>query len=369
MAERITIHKGNKPIYDIVIQDRFAPLLEEMERLGYRGRRICVVTDSNTGRFYADEMAELLRPLASVVTVFTFPSGEENKNLDVVRRLYTFLIQHSFDRRDVLAALGGGVVGDLTGFAAATYLRGIDFIQVPTTLLSQADSSVGGKTGVDFDGYKNMVGAFCMPKLVYMNMHTLDTLERRIYLSGMGEVIKHGLIRNREFYEWLRENGDAVKARSVDALIHMAMENCRVKGNVVEQDPTEKGVRALLNFGHTLGHAIEKQTRFSMYHGECVSVGMVAAAYISYKKGGISGEELADMERVLTMYELPVRVSGLDAKAVLEATRSDKKMAAGRIRFVLLSSMGEAYISAEVSDEDMLMGLHYVGCVGGTDEK
>ena len=369
MAERITIHKEKKPIYDIVIQNQFAPLLQEMERLGYQGRRVCIVTDSNTGDHYAEVVKELLRPLSGVTVVFTFPAGEEHKNLDVVRQLHAFLIEYKFERQDVLVALGGGVVGDLTGFAAATYLRGIDFIQVPTTLLSQADSSIGGKTGVDFDGYKNMVGAFCMPKLVYMNMHTLDTLDRRIYLSGMGEVIKHGLIRNKDFYGWLKENGEAVKGRSVDALIHMAMENCHCKGDIVEEDPTERGVRALLNFGHTLGHAIEKQIHFSMYHGECVSVGMVAAAYISWKKGTLSKEELDDMEQVLSMYELPVRVSGLDADAVLNATKSDKKMRGGKIRFILLSSIGEAYISSEVSDEEMLQGLEYIGCVREKNEE
>lgn len=372
MAERITIQKDKKPIYDIVIQDQFAPLAEEMDCLGYKGRKICIVTDSNTV-YYANEIEMLLTPLASMVAVFTFPAGEENKNLDVVRQLYTFLIERKFERKDVLFALGGGVVGDLTGFAAATYLRGIDFVQVPTTLLSQADSSIGGKTGVDFDGYKNMVGAFCMPKLVYMNVQTLRTLDRRIYLSGMGEVIKHGLIQNKGFYDWLKKNGEAVKSRSTDALIHMALENCHCKGSIVEEDPTEQGVRAILNFGHTLGHAIEKQVNFSMYHGECVAVGMVAAAYISYEKGFLKKEELKDIEDTLCMYELPIRVEHIDKYAVLKATKSDKKMENSKIRFILLSSLGTAFINTtmltskqnpvEVSDEDMIRALEYIGCI------
>ncbi len=419
MAERITIQKDKKPIYDIVIQDQFAPLAEEMDCLGYKGRKICIVTDSNTV-YYANEIEMLLTPLASMVAVFTFPAGEENKNLDVVRQLYTFLIERKFERKDVLVALGGGVVGDLTGFAAATYLRGIDFVQVPTTLLSQADrrkferkdvlvalgggvvgdltgfaaatylrgidfvqvpttllsqadSSIGGKTGVDFDGYKNMVGAFCMPKLVYMNVQTLRTLDRRIYLSGMGEVIKHGLIQNKGFYDWLKKNGEAVKSRSTDALIHMALENCHCKGSIVEEDPTEQGVRAILNFGHTLGHAIEKQVNFSMYHGECVAVGMVAAAYISYEKGFLKKEELKDIEDTLCMYELPIRVEHIDKYAVLKATKSDKKMENSKIRFILLSSLGTAFINTtmltskqnpvEVSDEDMIRALEYIGCI------
>ncbi len=369
MTERMVIHRDGEPIYDIVIQDTFDSLRGEVERLGYQGRRICIVTDTNVGKRFAAQVETLLRPVAREVYVFTFPAGEENKNLDVVRNLYTFLIEKKMERRDVLVALGGGVVGDLTGFAAATYLRGIDFIQIPTTLLSQADSSIGGKTGVDFDGYKNMVGAFSMPRLVYMNMHTLDTLDRRTYLSGMGEVIKHGLIRNRGFYQWLKENSSQVKERSVQALIHMALENCRCKGAVVEEDPTEKGVRALLNFGHTLGHALEKQLGFSLYHGECVSVGMVAAAYISHRKGVLSAKELEDVEKTLAMYDLPVRVSGVDAEDVLLASKSDKKMTAGKIRFILLRRIGEAFIDTEVTDEDMHRALLYVGCTGGFHEK
>lgn len=373
MAERITIHKEKKNIYDIVIQDQFDSLVSEMHSLGYQGKRICIVTDSNAGQYYANAIEGLLRSISDKVVIFTFPAGEENKSLDVVRQLYRFLIEHKFERRDVLVALGGGVVGDLTGFAAATYLRGIDFIQIPTTLLSQADSSIGGKTGVDFDGYKNMIGAFCMPKLVYMNMHTLDTLDRRIYLSGMGEVIKHGLIRNRNFYEWLKDNKDGVKNRSVDALIHMAVENCRCKGSIVEEDPTEKGIRALLNFGHTIGHAIEKQVHFSLYHGECVAVGMVAAAYISFQKGYLKKEDLEDVEQTLTMYELPIRVKGVNKYDALKATKNDKKMNGGKIRFILLSSIGEAFINEmgavvngklalEVTDEDLIHGLEYIGC-------
>lgn len=186
-----------------------------------------------------------------------FEAGESQKNLDTVKMIYEKLILAKFDRKDLLVALGGGVTGDITGFTAATYLRGIDFVQIPTSLLAQVDSSIGGKTGVDFDSYKNMVGAFHMPKLVYINVSTLTTLSDEQFISGMGEIIKHGLIKDSAYFDWLIENHDRILARDKDVLMEMIRVSCNIKRVVVENDPTEKGDRALLNFGHTLGHAIE----------------------------------------------------------------------------------------------------------------
>ena len=196
---------------------------------------------------YLEEVRAVLAGCCKAVSVFTFPAGEENKHLDTVRNLYEHLILEHFDRKDMLAALGGGVVGDLCGFAAATYLRGVDFIQIPTTLLSQVDSSIGGKTGVDFDAYKNMVGAFHMPRLVYANLRTLLTLPEEQFSSGMGEVVKHGLIKNREYYQWLKDNHEGIAARNLDLCQAMVYESCMIKKRVVEEDPTEQGERALLN--------------------------------------------------------------------------------------------------------------------------
>lgn len=210
---------------------------------------------------------------------FIFPAGEESKTLATVENLYEFLIQNKFERRDMLAALGGGVVGDLTGFTAATYLRGIDFIQIPTSLLAQVDSSIGGKTGVDFRAYKNMVGAFHQPKLVYSCAETLKTLTEQQYISGLGEIIKHGLIKDIAYYHWLKEHKEAILSRDTQTMIEMIEVSCRIKKEVVENDPEEAGERALLNFGHTLGHAVEKLMNFTMLHGECVAVGMHGAAW------------------------------------------------------------------------------------------
>lgn len=281
MSEIITVHLDQKPIYDIVIEKDFSQLGTAFSRLNVTGRKICIVTDSNVGPLYAKAVQEVLETTGNQIFVYTFAAGEESKNLNTVQDLYEFLIENHFDRKDMLAALGGGVVGDLTGFTAATYLRGISFIQIPTSLLAQVDSSIGGKTGVDFRAYKNMVGAFHQPKLVYMNMATLLSLDTRLFNSGFGEIIKHGLIKDEAYYRWLQNNAAKIQSKDYDALEQMIAGSCNIKREVVELDPTEQGDRALLNFGHTLGHAIEKLMNFQLYHGECVVLGMIAALNIS----------------------------------------------------------------------------------------
>ena len=360
MSEIITVHLDQKPIYDIVIEKDFSQLGTAFSRLNVTGRKICIVTDSNVGPLYAKAVQEVLETTGNQIFVYTFAAGEESKNLNTVQDLYEFLIENHFDRKDMLAALGGGVVGDITGFAAATYLRGISFIQIPTTLLSQSDSSVGGKTGVDFDGYKNMVGAFCMPKLVYMNVSTLSTMDERDYLSGMGEVVKHGLIRDKKFFDWLKINHEKICSQDNETLIEMDYHNCSIKREVVEKDPTEQGIRSLLNFGHTLGHAIEKQKAGELYHGECVSIGAAAAAYISMKRGYLTKDDLQTVLDAFTSFKLPITVTGVDKEAALAATKSDKKMQGNQIRFILLKSLGEAVADKTVTMDEMREALDFV---------
>ncbi len=270
--------EGNAP-YKICLEDSFRKLSNYLREIGCEGHRLCVVTDSNVAPLYLKEVLLKAEECCSSVIAFEFPAGESNKTLDHVRELYEVLIQAGFDRHDYLLALGGGVVGDLTGFTAATYLRGIRFIQVPTTLLSQIDSSIGGKTGVDFDSYKNMVGAFHQPSLVYINIKTLHTLPEDQFASGMGELLKHGLILDADYYEWTIDHMEDIEERKYSVLLIMVARSCERKQSVVEKDPNEtSGERALLNFGHTIGHAIEKLKDFELLHGECVAIGTVAAA-------------------------------------------------------------------------------------------
>ena len=277
-----------------------------------------------------------------------------------MKNAYRFLIEEGFDRKDLLISLGGGVVGDTTGYVAATYLRGVSFIQIPTTLLAQADSSIGGKTGVDFEGYKNMVGAFKMPSLVYMNFQTLTTLDDRQFFSGFAEIMKHGLIKDASFYEWLIENMYDICERDLTTLSQMLQKSCDIKRMVVEKDPTEQGERALLNFGHTIGHAIEKAKNFELYHGECVALGSVAAAYISWKRELLSMEEYYEVRDMFVPFYLPISVDKIDPKEILRLTKSDKKMESGKIKFVLLKKIGKAIIDNTVTDEEILAAVNEI---------
>lgn len=360
MKDRLTVCRDGSPIYDICMETSFERLKEELAIFHPGNRRICIVTDSNVAALYLDEVKAVLSQCCRKVSVFIFPAGEEQKNLDTVRMLYEHLILEHFDRKDMLAALGGGVTGDLCGFAAATYLRGIDFIQIPTTLLSQVDSSIGGKTGVDFDAYKNMVGAFHMPRLVYTNLAALLTLPGEQFSSGMGEVVKHGLIRDKEYYEWLKEKHDAIMARDLDVCRQMVFKSNQIKKAVVEKDPTEQGERAYLNFGHTLGHAVEKLKDFTMLHGHCVGLGCVAAARIGCLKGTLTEREADDIRNTMASFEIPASVGGLAWEAVYDATKSDKKMEAGTVKFVLLNGIGDAYVDRSLSEDEIRAGFEAV---------
>lgn len=363
MSERLNILYDKKPCYDIVFSTDFGELLTELNELSIESRKVCIVTDSHVASLYGDEVMDILNGHCRKNVLFSFPAGEENKTLDTVKNIYTFLINEKFDRKDLLIALGGGVVGDITGFAAATYLRGIDFVQIPTTLLAQADSSIGGKTGVDFDGYKNMVGAFYMPKLVYMNVGVLKTLDDRQFFSGFAEVMKHGLIKDAMFYEWLLDNMYEICDRDLDTLLEMVQRSSKIKKLVVEKDPTEKGDRALLNFGHTIGHAIEKYKNFSLTHGECVALGAVAAAFISWKHEWLSMEEYYEIRDMFVPFNLPISIEDIEPQEILKLTKSDKKMEDGNIKFVLLKKVGKALIDRTVTDDDILNALaeiHYV---------
>lgn len=245
----------------------------------------------------------------------------------------------------------------MTGFTAATYLRGIDFIQIPTTLLAQVDSSIGGKTGIDFGQYKNMVGAFHQPLFVYANVQALKTLPETEFISGMGEVVKHGLIRSKDYSQWLLAHKKEIMVRQPDVCQEMIYKSCVIKKTVVENDPLEHGERAVLNFGHTIGHAVEKLKDFSLHHGHCVSIGCAAAAYLSLKKGCLTKSEYEEVLTELKAFHLPVKVNGLSFEDILTTTKSDKKMDKGHIRFILLQGCGNAVIDTSLSDDDLIEAI------------
>ena len=360
MANRMTINYEKKPCYDIVFTDSFDLLLDELQAFDVENRRVALITDSNTARLFGGTVQGILNGHCKQVLLHTFPAGEANKTLDTVKGIYKALIEAGFDRKDLLIALGGGVVGDITGYAAATYLRGVDFIQIPTTMIAQSDSSIGGKTGVDFDGYKNMVGAFYMPKLVYMNISALKELDDRQFYAGFAEVMKSALIKDAMFYEWILENMYGIHDRDSAILEEMIMRSCTVKKLVVEKDPKEQGDRALLNFGHTIGHAIEKAMNFEMVHGECIALGMVAAAYISWKHNWLSMDEYYEVRDMFVPFNLPISIDCIDPEEILRLTKSDKKMEGGQIKFVLLKKVGKAVIDRTVTDEEILDAIREI---------
>jgi 3-dehydroquinate synthase len=309
-----------------------------------RGRRAAIVTSETVGPLYLDRVRGALGNVAS--DVFVMPDGEAHKTLDTYGEIMNFLMTHRHDRRTTLIALGGGVVGDITGFAAATWPRGVDFVQVPTTLLAQVDSSVGGKTAVNHPAGKNMIGAFHQPRCVIADIATLDSLPARELAAGLAEVVKYGVIRDAGFFTWLEDHADELIAREPAALTHAVETSCRTKAAVVEADEREQDLRAILNFGHTFGHALETVTGYgTLLHGEAIAIGMVMAARASVANGMLDERVVPRIEALLMRLGLPVAAPGVDRAALEHAMGMDKKAVDGRVRLVLARALGEVEVT------------------------
>ena len=313
-----------------------------------RGRQVMIVTNETVAPLYLDKVRSALS--AYQVDEVILPDGEAYKTLDTLNLIFDALLSKTHNRTTTLVALGGGVVGDMCGFAAACYQRGVDFIQVPTTLLSQVDSSVGGKTGVNHKLGKNMIGAFYQPNAVLIDTDTLQTLPDREVSAGMAEVIKYGLIADQNFYQWIAAHIDGLMQGDAGLLAQAIERSCACKADVVGQDETETGIRAILNFGHTFGHAIESHQGYGAWlHGEAVGTGMLMAADYGCRTGKISRDELQGLRELLVQAGLPVVApSDMGIEDFLSRMRIDKKVMDGRIRLVLLDSIGSAYVTTDV---------------------
>jgi 3-dehydroquinate synthase len=348
------------------LADRAYPIFIGSDLIGdsalYRphihGTQVMIVSNETVAPLYLERVEAALSAyrVASVI----LPDGEQYKTLGVLDRVYTALLQNRFDRRCTLLALGGGVVGDMTGFAAASYQRGVDFIQVPTTLLSQVDSSVGGKTGVNHPLGKNMIGSFHQPRCVIIDIATLDSLPDRELSAGLAEVIKYGLINDPEFFTWLEQNMARLVARDRDALSYAIERSCSDKAAVVAADERESGQRALLNLGHTFGHAIETGMGYGTWlHGEAVGAGMCMAAAMSAKLGWLSDQQVRRVDRLVAAAGLPVRPPDqVSPERFLELMAVDKKVMNGQLRLVLLQDIGKSVISADFDPEALRNTLH-----------
>jgi len=317
--------------------------------------KVAIVTNTVVGPLYLAQVVTTLRAAGAQITTITLPDGESNKNWQTLNEVFDVLLAEHCDRATTIVALGGGVTGDLAGFAAASYQRGVPFIQIPTTLLAQVDSSVGGKTGINHPRGKNMVGAFWQPQLVLADTDTLATLPDRELSAGLAEVIKYGLIRDLPFFEWLEANIDRLRARDAEALTYAIERSCANKAEVVaadERETAKDGGRALLNLGHTFGHAIETGVGYGEWlHGEAVAVGMAMAADLSLRLRWLTDQDVSRVRNLLARAALPANGPALPVDRYLELMAHDKKVSNGRLRLVLLKRLGDAVTTADVPSE------------------
>ena len=341
--QRIRVDTGSRA-YDILVG---TGLLDDPD--GYAGlaenKVALIVSNTTVAPLYAQRLANALRATARSVSVMSLEDGEAHKTWASVERIVDALLAAGADRHALLFALGGGVVGDLAGFAAACYMRGIGYVQIPTTLLAQVDSSVGGKTAINHPTGKNLIGAFHQPRLVVADLQTLETLPQREFIAGLAEVIKYGIAADPAFFEWIETHLDDLLRRQADALSYAITRSCTIKAGIVARDERESGLRAILNLGHTFGHAIEAVAGFGTWlHGEAVGCGMVLAADLSCQLGLIDLDCNQRIARLVVRAGLPVRLSGLEARQLLAAMQHDKKAEGGAPRFVLIEALGLAKV-------------------------
>jgi len=358
LAELVRVNLGPRS-YDIVVDSGNLSHLGRFVQQRGRVTHAVIITDSNVAQHHAAVAAESLRGEGVRVEVITLEPGESAKSVAKADALWNSLAQGKADRRTLVVAVGGGVVGDLAGFVAATYARGLRFVQVPTTLLAQVDSSVGGKVGVNLPSAKNMVGAFWQPLGVFIDTQVLATLPEREYRAGLAEVVKYGVILDANFFSFLENNVEALDRRDPQVLNHVVARSCRLKADIVERDEREEtGLRSVLNYGHTFAHAFETVTSYSLLlHGEAVSLGMICAGRLALALGRIDEEFVVRQKNLLQVLHLPVTVPGLDPQPVLDAMARDKKVEHGQLRFVLPTRLGHVELVDDVAPSQALAAL------------
>ena len=311
-------------------------------------KHVAIVTNTTVAPLYLNKLSEALQSAGIKVIPIILPDGEAYKNTETLNKIYDVLLQNRCERSTTLVALGGGVIGDLTGYAAATYLRGVPFIQIPTTLLSQVDSSVGGKTGINHPLGKNMIGAFYQPQLVIADIDTLQTLPSREFSAGMAEVIKYGLIRDADFFDWLETNITSLMKLDEQVLSYAIYRSCQNKAEVVARDEHEQGERALLNLGHTFGHAIENAMGYGVWlHGEAVAAGTMMAADLSERTGWLTAIEIIRIQNIFKAVNLPIEAPQLGVEKYLDLMGLDKKVENGKIRLILQQAIGKSVITSD----------------------
>jgi len=329
-----------------------------LKEKGFSGKAV-IITDATVKDLYGDALSQGLTNAGFKVTTLEVPAGEEQKSLETAGRLYHELTSAHAERTTPILALGGGVIGDLAGFVAATYMRGVPLIQIPTTLLAQVDSSIGGKVAVDHGQLKNTIGVFYQPRLVISDIDTLKTLPATELANGLAEVIKSAAIRNKVFFSYLESTLERIKSLDVAVLEETVFQTARIKAEIVEKDEKDLGLRSILNYGHTIGHAVESASDFQLQHGKAVAIGMTAAARISSRMGILDENEVVRLTNIIEKADLPIEMPNLKIDDILQAMKHDKKVLQDKVRFVLLKSIGNAFVTDEVSPslvEEVLVG-------------
>jgi len=346
--QTVSVELGERS-YDIVI-DRgiLLNIGEAIKRFAFS--KVAVISNPTVFNIYGDIVTDSLKNVGFEPLHVIIPDGEEHKNYNQTYHILTMLLKNKLDRKSCLIALGGGVIGDITGFVASIYMRGIHFIQVPTNLLSQVDSSVGGKTGVNHELGKNMIGTFYQPKLVWIDIDTLKTLPKREILCGIAEIIKYGVIWNEGLFEFLEKNKDSILTLDTERLIHIIRRSCEIKADVVSKDEREAGLRAILNYGHTIGHAVETETGYSKFlHGEAVAIGMHIEARLSETIGILNKKDALRIKALIDIFGLPSELpADLNADRLISHMKLDKKVEAGEMRFILPEKIGRVRIQKAI---------------------
>lgn len=342
------IHIGSKWL------DQLIPCLDFIPRAS----KLMVISDVNVANLAGDTVLNLLRTAGFQVKMAVFPGGEEHKNISTILSLAEKMVEAGLDRKSTVIALGGGIVGDVAGFAASIYMRGISYVQVPTTLLAQVDSSVGGKTGVNLPQGKNLIGTFYQPALVFIDVDFVDSLPVREYLTGLAEVLKYGIIWDQDFFVYLEQNIDRIGLRDKECLQHIVSRCCQIKADIVAQDEKENGVRALLNLGHTFGHAFEALTDYRLYnHGEAVAIGIVCASRLSNELGLLPLQDMERIHSLITHLGLPVSYSNLGQKEIIQQMYKDKKTVGGKLQLVLPTGLGCSQIFSDIGETQIVKVL------------
>jgi 3-dehydroquinate synthase len=353
-AERIKLRKYLDHSYSLLIAPScFHRIPEDIKKHKF-GKKYCIITDTNVKKLYGKELLKLMREKGLDATMISFQAGERHKTLKTVEKLTNQMVQLGHNRKSCVIALGGGVTGDIAGFVASMYMRGIPYIQIPTTLVAMSDSSIGGKTGVDLTGGKNLIGAFIQPKKVYIDPQVLSTLSKKQVRNGLAEIVKHGLIADKSILKILKKQSEKALAAHTTTITQLLVKSCRVKGRVVEKDELEKGLRMILNYGHSIGHAIEHASHYNLNHGEAIAIGMNLENRLAVDKKILSPKNCERIEELLKLLKLPTHIPAkIDRKPILKALSRDKKNQGETYTFTLLKRPGTPKIIHTITEQDV----------------